>query len=175
MDGARSVRWGSLARMGLWEAVRDGPKTQALDAGARPSNPRLSSNPGSSGSHAEAWARRDTVLKDSDGAERRGAACCDPTSRSARHSPRGTIVGAVSGYVGASWAARSGPSCAATSPSSSSSPVVRSEEHTSELQSHSDLVCRLLLEKKKEYEADKRKRLGEEGANQHRMLVKALK
>src|SRR5438034_3507474 len=26
----------------------------------------------------------------------------------------------------------------------------RSEEHTSELQSHSDLVCRLLLEKKKE-------------------------
>src|SRR5260221_9249532 len=28
-------------------------------------------------------------------------------------------------------------------------PMVRSEEHTSELQSHSDLVCRLLLEKKK--------------------------
>src|SRR5437588_6258101 len=28
--------------------------------------------------------------------------------------------------------------------------VARSEEHTSELQSHSDLVCRLLLEKKKE-------------------------
>jgi len=27
--------------------------------------------------------------------------------------------------------------------------VVRSEEHTSELQSHHDLVCRLLLEKKK--------------------------
>src|SRR5438034_5607237 len=27
----------------------------------------------------------------------------------------------------------------------------RSEEHTSELQSHSDLVCRLLLEKKKPY------------------------
>src|SRR5438132_10021351 len=27
--------------------------------------------------------------------------------------------------------------------------VHRSEEHTSELQSHSDLVCRLLLEKKK--------------------------
>src|SRR5438034_3209955 len=26
-------------------------------------------------------------------------------------------------------------------------PIVRSEEHTSELQSHSDLVCRLLLEK----------------------------
>src|SRR5260221_12884021 len=28
----------------------------------------------------------------------------------------------------------------------------RSEEHTSELQSHSDLVCRLLLEKKKKLE-----------------------
>src|SRR5438132_977429 len=28
-------------------------------------------------------------------------------------------------------------------------PIARSEEHTSELQSHSDLVCRLLLEKKK--------------------------
>src|SRR5438034_11054827 len=34
------------------------------------------------------------------------------------------------------------------SPAVSSAPS-RSEEHTSELQSHSDLVCRLLLEKKK--------------------------
>src|SRR5260221_9078071 len=32
---------------------------------------------------------------------------------------------------------------------SSSGSHSRSEEHTSELQSHSDLVCRLLLEKKK--------------------------
>src|SRR5260221_9920514 len=31
---------------------------------------------------------------------------------------------------------------------------MRSEEHTSELQSHSDLVCRLLLEKKKKYKYD---------------------
>src|SRR5260221_5927337 len=30
----------------------------------------------------------------------------------------------------------------------------RSEEHTSELQSHSDLVCRLLLEKKKKINAE---------------------
>src|SRR5260221_8026715 len=30
----------------------------------------------------------------------------------------------------------------------------RSEEHTSELQSHSDLVCRLLLEKKKSKKTD---------------------
>src|SRR5260221_6259155 len=29
--------------------------------------------------------------------------------------------------------------------------ILRSEEHTSELQSHSDLVCRLLLEKKKKH------------------------
>src|SRR5260221_6436099 len=31
---------------------------------------------------------------------------------------------------------------------------IRSEEHTSELQSHSDLVCRLLLEKKKKGHSD---------------------
>src|SRR2546430_8133531 len=31
-------------------------------------------------------------------------------------------------------------------------PSSRSEEHTSELQSQSNLVCRLLLEKKKKYE-----------------------
>src|SRR5438034_3196235 len=35
-----------------------------------------------------------------------------------------------------------------TSPTSRPT-IPRSEEHTSELQSHSDLVCRLLLEKKK--------------------------
>src|SRR5438034_4423033 len=32
----------------------------------------------------------------------------------------------------------------------------RSEEHTSELQSHSDLVCRLLLEKKKRQHSPRR-------------------
>src|SRR2546421_1158786 len=34
----------------------------------------------------------------------------------------------------------------------------RSEEHTSELQSRSDLVCRLLLEKKKKHERTSRRR-----------------
>src|SRR5438034_7433783 len=34
----------------------------------------------------------------------------------------------------------------------------RSEEHTSELQSHSDLVCRLLLEKKKKKKKTKRRK-----------------
>src|SRR5438132_3280711 len=43
--------------------------------------------------------------------------------------------------------------------------AVRSEEHTSELQSHSDLVCRLLLEKKKPHRArfGVRRLLREEG------------
>src|SRR5437588_5740483 len=35
--------------------------------------------------------------------------------------------------------------------------VARSEEHTSELQSHSDLVCRLLLEKKNEVQEHTRR------------------
>src|SRR2546425_5123461 len=34
------------------------------------------------------------------------------------------------------------------------SPILRSEEHTSELQSLAYLVCRLLLEKKKKYKLD---------------------
>src|SRR5437773_6543337 len=43
------------------------------------------------------------------------------------------------------------PASACRSPA----PANRSEEHTSELQSHHDLVCRLLLEKKKQPAADK--------------------
>src|SRR5690242_21318944 len=38
-----------------------------------------------------------------------------------------------------------------TTPTRSSSSISRSEEHTSELQSHVNLVCRLLLEKKKQH------------------------
>src|SRR5438034_3828815 len=57
-----------------------------------------------------------------------------------------------------SWRARSGrklkkitasPSSIPGRPSKWTGSTNRSEEHTSELQSHSDLVCRLLLEKKK--------------------------
>src|SRR5438034_8036054 len=44
----------------------------------------------------------------------------------------------------------------------------RSEEHTSELQSHSDLVCRLLLEKKKK----KHKILDHTKARQHQQPTK---
>src|SRR5260221_6206922 len=51
-----------------------------------------------------------------------------------------------------------GPRCAprAQAPPSGTAALqtdCRSEEHTSELQSHSDLVCRLLLEKKKKHHA----------------------
>src|SRR5436190_14247767 len=67
-------------------------------------------------------------------------------------------------------AARSSSTCGR----SSSSPGVcwtRSEEHTSELQSHSDLVCRLLLEKKKRRRYSKLPRcygaLGDRTLGQH--------
>src|SRR5436190_7502933 len=57
--------------------------------------------------------------------------------RSRRSSP--TAPATHTRASGAGWSAPAPPT--ACSP--------RSEEHTSELQSHSDLVCRLLLEKKK--------------------------
>src|SRR5947207_11918374 len=38
---------------------------------------------------------------------------------------------------------------------------LRSEEHTSELQSHSDLVCRLLLEKKKKKKNEQKEPTGQ--------------
>src|SRR2546430_9647574 len=41
-----------------------------------------------------------------------------------------------------------------TMPAPASPSAVRSEEHTSELQSQSNLVCRLLLEKKKIHPSD---------------------
>src|SRR5260221_7504316 len=55
------------------------------------------------------------------------AGCADPAA-GRRERPRSSLARAT----------RRGSACAC-----------RSEEHTSELQSHSDLVCRLLLEKKK--------------------------
>src|SRR5438034_3236665 len=61
----------------------------------------------------------------------------DVCSSDLGHTPRSSVA-ASSGAV------RSSPSASATR-----SCLRRSEEHTSELQSHSDLVCRLLLEKKK--------------------------
>src|SRR2546427_1541990 len=46
-------------------------------------------------------------------------------------------------------AATPGPAHRCDAPHRCAGPGVRSEEHTSELQSQSNLVCRLLLEKKK--------------------------
>src|SRR5438034_4864287 len=43
---------------------------------------------------------------------------------------------------------------------------LRSEEHTSELQSHSDLVCRLLLEKKKKNKKKKKNTFREQKKNE---------
>src|SRR5438132_10107431 len=43
----------------------------------------------------------------------------------------------------------------------------RSEEHTSELQSHSDLVCRLLLEKKKRQQNKEKPNVKEVRTRQH--------
>src|SRR5438034_1924193 len=48
------------------------------------------------------------------------------------------------------------PSGASVPPSPRRDGGGRSEEHTSELQSHSDLVCRLLLEKKKKKKTKRR-------------------
>src|SRR5436190_9832352 len=65
--------------------------------------------------------------------------------------PYTTLFRSAYGVFVTDWRLRSGvPSDHHTGPRSPSSCLTaRSEEHTSELQSHSDLVCRLLLEKKK--------------------------
>src|SRR2546428_1653049 len=57
----------------------------------------------------------------------------------------------------AARAARAGPSTHARPPPATrrTSMSGRSEEHTSELQSRSDLVCRLLLEKKKKFKCER--------------------
>src|SRR5438034_6886408 len=72
----------------------------------------------------------------------------------APHSPRLAVMttSATRRLFPRGWRSkgnRSASSGAYRSPITSASAAARSEEHTSELQSHSDLVCRLLLEKKK--------------------------
>src|SRR6478672_12788328 len=62
-----------------------------------------------------------------------------------RRPPRSTLFPYTTLFRSAPWPAAS----RWPRSSSSSSRASRSEEHTSELQSRSDLVCRLLLEKKK--------------------------
>src|SRR5260221_10258816 len=64
------------------------------------------------------------------------------------HPPEG-IGDTVGGATTASLAGGGGP---AGETGGATVAASRSEEHTSELQSHSDLVCRLLLEKKKKHQ-----------------------
>src|SRR5438034_5490604 len=53
---------------------------------------------------------------------------------------------------------------------------LRSEEHTSELQSHSDLVCRLLLEKKKKKISTRNKGAGgNRGSSDHHAICRLFK
>src|SRR2546427_6866815 len=71
--------------------------------------------------------------------------CCTETKAASR-APSAAWRATTTASRTAGWAS----SCASTSASS------RSEEHTSELQSQSNLVCRLLLEKKKQkYRTDR--------------------
>src|SRR5690242_21346350 len=70
-----------------------------------------------------------------------------------RRPPRSTLFPYTTLFR--SWSPRTCPSAAgARSSATKSSPPPRSEEHTSELQSHVKLVCRLLLEKKKTVSRD---------------------
>src|SRR5260221_1803542 len=75
----------------------------------------------------------------------RSAMCCAASSRTAAActSCRAEVLGDVA--RGATEAERGG----GPAPGTGWRGALRSEEHTSELQSHSDIVCRLLLEKKK--------------------------
>src|SRR5438105_8588261 len=90
-------------------------------------------------------SRFQQLFRDFDEAERTGRSVADV--RSSRLSRRDFLKAgaatagafAMSGPLGRLAAAASPPRIA----------IVRSEEHTSELQSRVDLVCRLLLEKKK--------------------------
>src|SRR5438034_7496146 len=74
-----------------------------------------------------------------------------PTRRSSDLFGRRCSTWSVAGSSVASTASGSTSSMRSSSTSSCRrTRAARSEEHTSELQSHSDLVCRLLLEKKNE-------------------------
>src|SRR5215469_5243930 len=70
-----------------------------------------------------------------------------------RRPPRSTLFPYTTLFRSRRWpapAARSARACSSVSAST------RSEEHTSELQSRRDLVCRLLLEKKKQSNSSRR-------------------
>src|SRR2546428_6992389 len=66
-----------------------------------------------------------------------------------RLPPRSTLFPYTTLFRSLCAADRAGRSDSAAPGIAATTPQFRSEEHTSELQSRSDLVCRLLLEKKK--------------------------
>src|SRR3712207_7352230 len=73
-------------------------------------------------------------------------------SRAAADEARMALVGDVTGDLGGEEAPQDATAALAIAEralAGSDDPTLRSEEHTSELQSRQYLVCRLLLEKKK--------------------------
>src|SRR2546428_7942040 len=88
---------------------------------------------------------------------RRGRSDDEPYPSSEHRVPAREASGGLNMHRQGSRHARPGDRIQVTTPHSSRAGTVtseasslgRSEEHTSELQSRSDLVCRLLLEKKK--------------------------
>src|SRR5699024_11531793 len=95
-------------------------------------------------------------------------AACSPTIRPAciPADPLGVTSAVTSRPASSIWPSSSSPQ--STYPSAPMAFDPRSEEHTSELQSRFDLVCRLLLEKKnKPMDEEHRNHL----AHQHTVLV----
>src|SRR5256886_7629050 len=90
------------------------------------------------------------------GIRRRSSSGWTPRFPSVRYGPELDQTVASSGRAMETRSARRGASASSSGISASAFSTrtgggpVRSEEHTSELQSQSNLVCRLLLEKKKE-------------------------
>src|SRR5260370_12003683 len=73
-----------------------------------------------------------------------------------RRPPRSTLFPYTTLFRSVGQVTRANRECGSASSTASSAVVTntaRSEEHTSELQSHLNLVCRLLLEKKKSSKA----------------------
>src|SRR5438034_8600034 len=82
-----------------------------------------------------------------------------------RSPTRGASGPAKPGYPGLAAGGSTGAERPMRSESRAATAVTRSEEHTSELQSHSDLVCRLLLEKKKKTRNKKQEQRRSRDAN----------
>src|SRR5260221_3351372 len=79
---------------------------------------------------------------------------CPPHPRhhpACRRTPKSTTCPQPTSRAGHGWPQHAGT----LRPMTLFTVIARSEEHTSELQSHSDLVCRLLLGKKKSKSASR--------------------